>query len=846
MNSTQNILTLLLCLTSLSLPAKAEETLYFARRQHADLQKVFVELDIDLQAKSIRGKTKQTYTVLSQSLDTLVLDSVDLSITSARCNRKPCSYQSIGGQLRISLPGTLKRGDHLQVDLDYSGSPKLGMHFFAPSPDFPKEPLQVWTQGEPDATRHWLPIFDSPVERTQSEIVVHIKQGNTVISNGKLIDKKNRDGKSRFHFKQDIEHSVYLLSIVAGSFASISQKHNGKLPLQFHVPTSKKSRAKKVFANTSTFLHFFEKLTQIPYPYLKYDQAVVHRFRWGGMENTSATTLHEFVLYPSKQEIEWKQRTDNLLAHEIAHQWFGDFIASKDWSHLWLNEGFATYTASWALEGIYGKDYFTYQMERARKGIIASNNKRATRSRKFSNPNHLFDSAIYDRGAWFLHMLRSFIGEQAFRQGIQNYAREFQGRAAESSDLRKAFEKTSKQDLSQFFFQWLENPGWAKLTTSWVWNEKKKEVEISIQQDAIRGQKNIFYHMPLSVEFVFAEGKNKPTRSTFNLQNKKDVQTFQLERKPVTVRIDPDQQWLKDLKSSRSTEELQQELALTAPLTARLDAINELSGIISEQASQALAKSLNMDPFWGARAQAARALGKNQSYSAKDSLRSALSKERHPLVREKIVKELAKDGRESTKTALKSWMKKESSDRVHAELGSYFVRNFTTKDKTAIQSLSRRSSHDDRSIRGLVSAMKRHPREEWRKTLLRLSKAPHSASIRKRAISALGKLPYDRSSFYKLTQQCHLPVFEIIHGCIDYFHAHSSQSIAKSELQGIAEGSIFPELRKRASRRLKKPKKATGKEQAKIKTDLNKLRQQVKTVEDELKQMKSKKKSLKE
>jgi aminopeptidase N len=231
------------------------------------------------------------------------------------------------------------------------------MYFRSVNMGYREEDEQLFTQGEDIEARHWFPTHDFPNEKFTSEVICHVPEKMTALSNGKLLDEKVENGKRTVRYLQDKPHTAYLICIVAGRMKSIKDQYKD-ISLGFYTPETDIDIAKNSFKGTKEMMGFFEEEIGVAYPWARYDQAVVRDFMWGGMENTTLTTLTDGTLYPD--ETENIRSSQGLVAHELAHQWFGDLVTTKDWAHLWLNEGFATYYAALYAKHAEGIDEFRY------------------------------------------------------------------------------------------------------------------------------------------------------------------------------------------------------------------------------------------------------------------------------------------------------------------------------------------------------------------------------------------------------------------------------------------------------------------------------------------------------
>ena len=314
----------------------------------------------------MRGSVAHSFSALNEGVTAIELDAVDLQVSNARLVHGtsaiaepgiPLRFSQADDKVRIELDAPRHPGEEVTVALDYSGSPQRGLYFIGPDEHYPDKRLEAWTQGEDEDSRHWFPCYDSPNEMATSEMHVTVREPFTVIAIGELrgVEAGPEHGTRTYHWHQAVPHATYLTSVVAGEYVEIKDEWDG-IPILYYVPPGREEDGRVIFKNTPDMMKFFSERTGVRYPYAKYSQVFVQDFIFGGMENISATTLTESALYDERARIDVD--ADPLIAHELAHQWFGDLLTCRDWSHGWLNEGFATFMELAYCEHNKGRDEF--------------------------------------------------------------------------------------------------------------------------------------------------------------------------------------------------------------------------------------------------------------------------------------------------------------------------------------------------------------------------------------------------------------------------------------------------------------------------------------------------------
>jgi aminopeptidase N len=445
-----------------------------------------------------------------------------------------------------------------------------------------------------------------------------------------------RDGRRTFHWRQSLPHVAYLLSVAAGDFAEIIEQVDG-VPAQYYIPKGREEDGRRALARTPEMLRFFSERTGIPYPYAKYAQVVVNDFIFGGMENVSATTLTDTALYDERAAPDFADATDGLVAHELAHQWFGDLLTCRDWAHGWLNEGFATYFDALFTEHQRGVDEFRYQMQRNAEIYMrddATRYRRPIVSNTYNEPIDLFDRQFYEKGSWVLHMLRFELGDELFWKAVRHYAAKHRGANVTTPDLQRAIEEATGRNMDAFFEQWVYGAGHPAFNVSYEWDDTAMQAKLTVKQtqSAEHGTAEVF-RTPVAVDFGVGSGA-QPFR--VQLSEREQSFYFPLPEKPKLVRFDPGGWLLKTVEFKRGQDLLLEQLQHDADVVGRIDAAKALAKLGTREAVAGLKQAVLGDPFWGVQNEAARALGTLGTEAALDALLECLGVA-HPKARRGVV-----------------------------------------------------------------------------------------------------------------------------------------------------------------------------------------------------------------
>ncbi|MCA9077170.1 MAG: HEAT repeat domain-containing protein [Planctomycetaceae bacterium] len=619
-------LTLIGCLCLLSAIATAEEEpLRTTADRIVDIEHIRLDLAVDLEQQTLTGTATIDFSAL-QPTHTLRLDAVDHDVQQVsqitEQNRLDLTFENTGDELQIDLGQTLSRGSQRRVAITYSVTkPPSGLHFFKPTDEEPDVPWMAWTQGEPRHNRYWFPCVDHPSEQQTTEIIAAVSDRFRVLSNGKLIDRRPlADDIIRYHWRQDKPHASYLVTLVVGEFAIVEQRWRDR-PITYYVPPEQEADALRSFGRTVKMLDFFSEKFGIEYPWDQYAQVVVEQFTSGGMENTSATTMYDGVIHDERALL--TNTPDRLIAHELGHQWWGDLVTCKDWSHLWLNEGFATYCEVLWWEHALGRDEADYLLwQKSKLARTGSTQERPIVDRFYPAPRTMFDYRVYPKAGWVLHMLRHRVGDDAFFQALQRYGTVYAYQTAETSDLRKVFSELTGLSLERFFYDWTERPKHPVLDIDTSWQADDGLIKVVIKQT----QDGDPFHFPLKLELVTEDTANSVTLERDVSETEMTLYVPMRDR-PRLIRVDPDYALLAEINETKSDDWWQTQLTDAPSIAERIRAVEHFAGSNKESDRKRLIDTLNTGDFYGVRIEAAKALGITGGDTSRDALIAGLKAE---------------------------------------------------------------------------------------------------------------------------------------------------------------------------------------------------------------------------
>jgi len=486
---------------------------------------IHTKLDINLNWDScfVYGKANLKVRPYFYSTDELELDAKGFTINEIKVNAKKADYVYDGYKLKIKLGKKYTKEESYDVYIDYTAMPNRikvkgsaaitsdkGFYFINPDGKNKNKPKEFWTQGETESNSCWFPTIEAGNERFSQEIGITVDTSFVTLSNGRLVYSTNHSNGTRTdYWKQDLNHAPYLVFLAGGKFNIYKDKWRN-MEVNYYMEPKYSPYAKLIFGKTPEMIEFFSTRLGVPYAWDKYSQIVVREFVSGAMENTGAVSFYDDM---NKTDRDYADQTDeDIISHELFHHWFGDLVTCESWPNLPLNESFATY-------GEYLWDEFKYGRDEADKDgyndlnayLGTAKNNRVDMIRfDLSDRETMFDGNSYQKGGRILHMLRKYVGDDAFFASLKYYLETNKFKPVEIHHLRLAFEETTGEDLNWFFNEWFLNQGHPELEFSYSYNADKKLATVKMEQKQDLN-KNPLYKLPIDVD-VYADGKVTRTR----------------------------------------------------------------------------------------------------------------------------------------------------------------------------------------------------------------------------------------------------------------------------------------------------------------------------------------------
>ncbi len=583
------------------------------RTSNYDVQHIKIEVRLDLEKKTVDGKVITSIISKDDPLTSFKVDAAGMNIKDVKGwaltqTDKPdqseqfenIKYEYDNKELTIHPFGNVAKGFPYKYEVNYSVTdPEKGLYFIQPSADFPNKRYEVWSQGEGEDNRYWFPCYDYPNDKATTEMYITVDKKYQTLSNGQMTDShENSDGTITWHWVLNNRHSSYLVMLAAGNWDIIEGQYLD-IPVYSYVPPGKKDIAMKSFDFTPDVIKFFSEFTGYKYAWDNFKQVVVQEFIYGGMENTSAVVLTDASVYDDKTPPDYT--ATGLVAHELAHQWWGDVVTCKNWNEIWLNESFATYFDALYTEYKFGKDEFDYQIMKNGDGAISAD---STTARKPIYNREGLTVNTYSKGSVVLNMLRNQVGTEKFRKALNRYITANQFQNVTTTNLLDAFNSEmtipgSEQgppDYKWFFDEWIYRAGQPEYKVSYEYNDNNKVLSIAAQQVQRMDTSSVF-RTPVPVEII-TSGSDQ----TVYISPDDESRTFMynLDSKPLCVVFNKGNAVLSKVYFTKPMSDWLFQLKNSTNAIDRITAIKGLKAFIGErEILKELINAIREDKFWG-------------------------------------------------------------------------------------------------------------------------------------------------------------------------------------------------------------------------------------------------------
>jgi len=595
-----------------------------------DIQHLALDLTVDVLGRSVAGTATHTLSPLRTGLREIRLHAVALSVDTITVDGVPTTFRVAPEQLIVALPGPSTAGATHVVEVAYSASPQLGLHYRLPGPNSPDTYPEVWSQGEGEDNRYWFPTWDEPDDRFTYTGRFTVADRFVAVSNGRLTGKEaGKPGWTAWTYALTEQDLVsYLVMFAAAEYRVVSDRWRDRPLIAYVPPDTDEATGRRAVARTGEMLDFMSSATGVEYPYPGYSHVFVQRFLYTGMENTTATVMERATLYPEAlaSHAQW---TESVVAHELAHQWFGDQLTTRDWSHMWLNEGITTYLEGWWWLYAHGPEEWADKIFGRVQRVLAADERgaRPMVTDFFTREGDRVSANVYTKGSAVMNGLRAMLGEEDFGRAFRAYVAENQHGMVTTEDLRRSFEDTTGLDLSWYFQQWAYLAGHPVLSIKHSWDAEQGALRVDLAQTQTVGGNVPLFVLPVDLEIGTSAGIQ---RHRVWLDGATASIVLTLDEAPAWIGVDPDGGLTAKIEQKQSDDEWAAVVRSAAGVSARRLAWHALAQR-EEPANDALRAAVSgvlMDgaahPVW--RRLAVQALGAWKDEASRATLIQALGR----------------------------------------------------------------------------------------------------------------------------------------------------------------------------------------------------------------------------
>ncbi len=597
-----------------------------------ELKHTKLRVNFDYAKEQMNGEAWITASPYFYNSDSLVLDAKAMLIHEVALEksgaRSPLKYTYSNDILKINLDKSYNRTQDYTVYIKYTARPNevtqtgsaaitdaKGLYFVNAQGTDPDKPVQIWTQGETEASSAWFPTVDKPNQKTTQEIYMTVPDKYVTLSNG-LMKSSVKDGKGMRtdHWVQDKKHAPYLFFMGVGDYAIVKDKWRN-IAVDYYVEKEYEPYAKQIFGNTPEMLEFFSTKLKYDYPWSKYAQITARDYVSGAMENTTAV-LHQEAAQQKPGDLIDENRWEDVIAHEAFHHWFGNIVTTESWSNLTVNESFANYSEYLWNEHKYGKDYADYTLMKAAQGYYAdpANITKDLVRFNYHSKEDMFDGVSYNKGGSILHMLRNYLGDDAFYAGLNDYLKTNEYGTGEASQVRLSLEKVSGKDLNWFFNQWFYGSGHPKLSYTTTYEPVKKQVTVTLSQN----QAGDAFEFPLAVD-VYENGK--PTRRNVWVNAKsRNIFSFPVAKNPDFINLNADGVLLAEITENKTPEQYFMQYSGSKEFLSRYKAVDNAAENSAQAGSLRTLTAALKDPNFRIRMRALAGLDLSKADHSKAAL----------------------------------------------------------------------------------------------------------------------------------------------------------------------------------------------------------------------------------
>lgn len=585
-----------------------------ARGSNFDTEHILLELSFEPEKGKVKGKATLAFKILQQEADTLFLDAPGIIFHSIRLNNQNVEFSVNAAGVVIKPAKPLPWDSKHQLLIDYEAQPRKGIYFVGWNPHgkpsaqpgsvFGESRKQIWTQGQGTDNRNWIPCFDDMNDKATSEIKVTFDKNYRVLSNGKLLSEKTLpDGNKLWHYKMTHPHSPYLIMLGIGKYAVKQYKSTSGVPIELWYYPEYPERVEPAYRYSVKMMDWMEKEFGVPYPWEKYSQIPVQDFMYGAMENTTATVFGDFYLVDERAYLDRNYVGTN--AHELTHQWFGDYVTAISGEGTWLQESFATHYAKHFEGSVFGEDFLQWDRREELNSVL--------NAAKRDNHPIVHSSAgserVYQKGSLVLDMLKYIIGKEQYDRAQAYYLKNHHYGNVDTHDFYRAFLETLGINLNWFFEQWLYRGGEPEYQVSFeelAGTDSKKFSRFTVKQVQAVNELTGLFRMPVWFEVHYDDGTSGRKQEWISEHCHAVDIPNESGKKIDYALFDPNSEIVKTIDFSKSFEMLQSQALKAKNMIDRYDALVALGSFAYDKKKEILHQAYERESFFAPRAEIAR------------------------------------------------------------------------------------------------------------------------------------------------------------------------------------------------------------------------------------------------
>ncbi len=590
----------------------------------------------------VKGVAEHTFSPLQKEVDSVFLDAPKIKIEKVLLNNKAVKFDTNDKGLIVRFQPALQWETTHTLTITYEAEPQKGMYFIGWNEPVPQSKTlqsvrrQIWTQGQGTDNRHWIPMFDDMSDKITSEILLTFDKKYKALSNGKLISaKEQKDGTVAWHYKMTYPHAPYLIMLGIGEYEIRTTKTKRGVEVNNWYYPDFPETVEPAYRYTENMIDWMEQEFGISYTWEQYSQIPVQDFMYGAMENTTATVFGDFYLVDNRAFLDRNYISTN--AHELVHQWFGDYITAWGAEDAWLQESFATHYQKHFERSVFGEDHFQWNRRNELNSVLAAakNNSNPIRHTKAGS------ARIYPKGSLVLDMLRYVLGDEQYQKAVTHYLKKHAYENVDANDFNRAFLESLGVNLNWFFDQWILRGGEPKYTVSYedVTKNNNRYTEIKVEQTHDVDDVVKLFRIPIVFQVFYKDGTSNEVKEWIEKQSHTVSIPNEKNKDIDFVLFDPNYQIIKTVAFKKSFEELKSQAVKAPNMIDRYDALKEIASESFENKKDFLIELFKKETFHANRTEISKQLAENADKLDVKTIQLLLN-DKHARVRQSVVENI--------------------------------------------------------------------------------------------------------------------------------------------------------------------------------------------------------------